>query len=124
MTECTQSSFEVQAHFSREVVARFDGGTIDAAAVLLRETNRQLNLLPRLPACFEGRRQPWLISYTVQVMAVQRAYAPAVGYGDLSYHDQLREGPAIRYREEAIDEVLTNQPQSLAQPKSRSPESV
>jgi len=40
MTECTQSSFEFQAHFSREVVARFDGGTMtsDAGAVLLRET--------------------------------------------------------------------------------------
>ena len=38
MTECTQSSFEFQAHFSREVVARFDGGTMtsDAGAVLLR----------------------------------------------------------------------------------------
>jgi hypothetical protein len=44
MTECTQSSFEFQAHFSREVVARFDGGTMtsDAGAVLLRETDRRL----------------------------------------------------------------------------------
>jgi hypothetical protein len=97
MTECTQSSFEFQAHFSREVVARFDGGTMtsDAGAVLLRETDRRLNLLPRLAACFEDRRQPWLISHTVQAMVAQRVYALALGYEDLSDHDQLREDPLL-----------------------------
>jgi hypothetical protein len=42
MTECTQSSLEFQGHFSREVVARFDGGTIssDGGSLLLRETDR------------------------------------------------------------------------------------
>jgi hypothetical protein len=97
MTECTQSSFEFQAHFSREVVARFDGGTMtsDGGAVLLRETDRRLNLLPRLAACFEDRRQPWLISHTVQEMVAQRVYALALGYEDLSDHDQLREDPLL-----------------------------
>jgi len=92
MTECTQSSFEFQAHFSREVVARFDGGTMtsDAGAVLLRETDRRLDLLPRLAGCFEDRRQPWLISHTVQEMVAQRVYALALGYEDLTDHDQLR----------------------------------
>ena len=53
MTECNQSSFEFQAHFSRQVTARFDGGsmTSDAGAVLLRQTGRRLNLLPRFAAC-------------------------------------------------------------------------
>jgi len=74
MTECIQSSFDLQAnfraHFPREVVARFDGGamTSDAGAVLLRETDRRLNLLPRLAACFEDHRQPWLVSHTIQEM--------------------------------------------------------
>jgi len=97
MTECTQSSFEFQAHFSREVVARFDGGTMtsDAGAVLLRETDRRLDLLPRLAVCFEDRRQPWLISHTVQEMVAQRVYALALGYEDLSDHDQLREDPLL-----------------------------
>jgi len=97
MTECTQSSFEFQAHFSREVVARFDGGTMtsDAGAVLLRETDRRLGLLPRLADCFEDRRQPWLISHTVQEMVAQRVYALALGYEDLSDHDQLREDPLL-----------------------------
>jgi hypothetical protein len=97
MTECTQSSFEFQAHFSRQVVARFDGGTMtsDAGAVLLRETDRRLNLLPRLAGCFEDRRQPWLISHTVQEMVAQRVYALALGYEDLTDHDQLREDPLL-----------------------------
>jgi hypothetical protein len=97
MTECTQSSFEFQTHFSREVVARFDGGTMtsDAGAVLLRETDRRLGLLPRLADCFEDRRQPWLISHTVQDMVAQRGYALALGYEDLTDHDQLREDPLL-----------------------------
>ena len=97
MTECTQSSFEFQAHFSREVVARFDGGTMtsDAGAVLLRETDRRLGLLPRRAGCFEERRQPWLISHTVQEMVGQRVYTLALGYEDLPDDDQLREDPLL-----------------------------
>jgi hypothetical protein len=97
MTECNQSSFEFQAHFSRQVTGRFDGGTMtsDAGAVLLRETDRRLNLLPRLAACFEDRRQPWLVSHSVAEMVAQRVYALALGYEDLSDHDQLREDPLL-----------------------------
>jgi len=42
MTECNQSQFEFAPHFSRSVVAGFDGGTItsDGGALLLRETDR------------------------------------------------------------------------------------
>jgi hypothetical protein len=79
------------------VVARFDGGTMtsDAGAVLLRETDRRLDLLPRLAACFEDRRQPWLISHPVPELVAQRVYALALGYEDLSDHDQLREDPLL-----------------------------
>ena len=97
MTECSQSSFDLQAHFSREVVARFDGGamTSDAGAVLLRETDRRLNLLPRVAACFVDHRKPWLVLHPVQEMVAQRVYALALGYEDLSDHDQLREDPLL-----------------------------
>jgi hypothetical protein len=97
MTQCNQESFEFQAHFSRDVVAHFDRGTMtsDAGAVLLRETDRRLDLLPRLSACFEDRRQPWLISHTVRELVAQRVYALALGYEDLSDHDQLREDPLL-----------------------------
>jgi hypothetical protein len=69
--------------------------TSDAGAVLLRETDRRLNLLPRLAACFEDHRQPWLVSHTVEEMAAQRVYGLALGYEDLSDHDQLREDPLL-----------------------------
>jgi hypothetical protein len=97
MTECTPSSFGFEEHFSRDVVARFDGGrmTSDAGALLLRETNRRLNLLGRLAACFEDRRQPWLISHSVEEMVSQRVYGLALGYEDLNDHDQLREDPLL-----------------------------
>ncbi len=51
MTQCTQSSFEFEAHFSRAVVADFDGGAIttDAGALLLREADR-----PHRPAAAPG----------------------------------------------------------------------
>jgi hypothetical protein len=95
MTQCNQESFEFEAHFSRDVVARFDGGamTSDGGALLLRETNRRLNLLPRLAACFQDRRQPWLISHTLEELVSQRVYALALGYEDLTDHDRLREDP-------------------------------
>ena len=60
MTECNQSSFGFEACGSREIVARFDGGTIssDGGAFLLRQTDQRLNLLPRLAQCFlDGRNQ-------------------------------------------------------------------
>jgi Transposase DDE domain group 1 len=97
MTECIQSSFGLQAHFSREVVARFDGGamTSDAGAVLLREADRRLNLLPRLAACFVDHRKPEQVSHSIQEMVAQRVYALALGYEDLSDHDQLRKDPLL-----------------------------
>jgi hypothetical protein len=97
MTQCTQDCFGFEAHFSRDVVARFDGGTMssDGGALLLRQTNRRLNLLPRLAACFDDRRSPWLLSHRVEELVSQRVYALALGYEDLNDHDQLREDPLL-----------------------------
>src|SRR5712691_13419196 len=60
MTECNQDSFEFEELFSRQVVARFDGGTIssDAGGLLLRETDRRIRLLKRLRDCFRDGRNP------------------------------------------------------------------
>ena len=97
MTECTQSNFEFQAHYSREVVARFDGGTMssDGGALLLRQTDRRLHLLPRLAECFADHRSPWLTTHSVGELVAQRVYGLALGYEDLSDHDQLREDPLL-----------------------------
>jgi hypothetical protein len=111
MTECNQSSFGFAAHFSREVVARFDGGTItsDGGALLLRETDRRLNLLPRLAQCFLDGRNPLLVQHSVEQMVAQRIYGLALGYEDLNDHEQLRQDPLMRVlagKAEVQDEAL------------------
>lgn len=54
MTECNQSSFGFEGFGRREIVARFDGGTIssDGGSLLLQQVDKRLNLLPRLASCF------------------------------------------------------------------------
>jgi hypothetical protein len=98
MTECTQSPFEFAVHFSRQVVVQFDGGTMttDAGGLLLRETDRRLNLLPRLAQCFVDRRNPALTKHSVQELVAQRVYGLALGYEDLNDHEQLRQDPVLR----------------------------
>ena len=95
MTECTQSSFGFQAHVSREVVARFDGGTIssDGGSLLLREADRRLNLLPRLADCFLDGRSQKRVDHSVREMLAQRIYGLALGYEDINDHEQLRRDP-------------------------------
>jgi len=95
MTECNQSSFGFQACGPREIVARFDGGRIssDGGALLLRETDRRLNLLPRLAQCFLDGRQQERVEHSVEEMVSQRVYGLALGYEDVNDHEQLRSDP-------------------------------
>jgi hypothetical protein len=92
------------------VVARFDGGTIssDGGAFLLRQTDKRLNLLPRLAECFLDGRNQKLIEHTIQEMLAQRIYGLALGYEDINDHEQLRKDPVfgILAGREALDEPL------------------
>ena len=110
MTECTQSSFGFEGVGKREIVARFDGGTIssDGGALLLRETDKRLNLLPRLAACFlDGRRQD-RVEHSIAEMLAQRIYGLALGYEDLNDHEQLRTDPlfGVLAGREELDRAL------------------
>ena len=91
MTECSQTQFEFASHFSRAVVADFDGGrlTSDGGALLLRQVDRRINLLPRLAKSFTDFRSPERIEHGVEQMLAQRVYGLALGYEDLNDHDQL-----------------------------------
>jgi hypothetical protein len=97
MTECNQSSFGFEGCGRRELVARFDGGTIssDGGAFLLRQTDRRLNLLPRLAECFLDGRNQHQIEHTIAEMLAQRVYGLALGYEDLNDHEQLRKDPVF-----------------------------
>ena len=96
-TECTQSSFTFAKHFRRQVSARFDGGVIssDGGALLLREVDQRIKLLPRLAACFEDGRDPRRIEHRVGELVSQRVYGLALGYEDLNDHDELRRDPVL-----------------------------
>jgi hypothetical protein len=54
MTECNQSQFEFEAHFSRRVVAEFSGErlTTEGGALLLRAADRKIGLLRRVVHCY------------------------------------------------------------------------
>ena len=95
MTECTQSGFGFEACGKREIVARFDGGTIssDGGILLLRQTDKRLNLLPRLAECFLDGRNQNQVEHSVEEMLSQRIYGLALGYEDLNDHEQLRQDP-------------------------------
>src|ERR1700691_3366952 len=98
MTECIQSEWEFAGHFSRRVTAGFDGGamTSDGGALLLREADRRLNLLPRLAESFLDGRNPLLVKQSVAEMVSQRVYGLALGYEDLNDHQQLRQDPLLK----------------------------
>lgn len=97
MTECTQSSFEFARHFRQRVVADFDGGrlTSDGGSLLLRQTDQRIGLLERFAACFTDHRRQDRIEHSVETMLAQRVYALALGYEDLTDHDELRSDPLL-----------------------------
>jgi len=97
MTECIQEGFSFAAHFSRRVEAGFTAGQVstDGGALLLREAERRVNLLPRLAACFTDGRDVERIDHPIAEMLSQRIYGLALGYEDLNDHEQLRSDPLL-----------------------------
>ena len=90
--------------------AGFTGGQVssDGGALLLRETDRKINLLDRLAACFTDGRDAQRIAHGVGQMLSQRIYGLALGYEDLNYHEQLRSDPlmAVLSGKRELDEPL------------------
>ena len=98
MTECNQSQFEFEAHFSRRVVAEFSGErlTTEGGALLLRAADRKIGLLRRVARCFADARDPQRIEHELSEMLAQRIYGLALGYEDLNDHEELRNDPLLR----------------------------
>ncbi len=92
MTECNQSQFAFEAHFSRRVVAEFSGEqlTTDGGALLLRAADRKIGLLRRVVRCFSDARDAQRIEHELSEMLAQRIYSLALGYEDLNDHEELR----------------------------------
>lgn len=96
-TECNTKGIEFQRHNRREVVGRFDGGTIssDAGGLLLREVEEGAGVIEQAAACFTDHRDKALIEHTVVELVAQRVYGLALGYEDLNDHDELRHDPLL-----------------------------
>ena len=73
-TECIDGSFVFQPLDRREVVAKFDGGTItsDAGALLLREVDRATSIIEKFAGCFRDFRDPDRIEHEVRELIGQR----------------------------------------------------
>jgi hypothetical protein len=97
MTECSQELFSFTAHFSRRLEAGFTAGQVstDGGALLLREADRKINLLKRVAQCFTDDRAPGRVEHQLVEMLSQRIYGLALGYEDLSDHEQLRTDPLL-----------------------------
>ena len=97
MTECAQPSFTFASQGRRQVVARFDGGTITSVGggVLLRQTEQRTGILRQFAGCFHDRRQPGQVEHSVRELVSQRVYGLVLGYEDLNDHDQLRSDPLL-----------------------------
>jgi hypothetical protein len=80
------------------VTGQFNGGTMtsDAGGLLLRETDRRMNLLPRLGECFLDGRDPARVQHSIAAMIAQRVSALALGYEDVNDHEQLRQDPVLK----------------------------
>jgi Transposase DDE domain group 1 len=96
-TECSPPLFEFAPVEGRAVVAAFDGGAItsDAGALLLGEADRALRLTERFAACFTDARVAGLVEHAVGTLVLQRVVGIALGYEDLSDHDELRQDPVL-----------------------------
>jgi hypothetical protein len=96
-TECNQTTFEFHPLGGRDVVGRFDGGTIssDGGGILLREVELRTGILRQFAACFTDHRDPDLVEHTVAELVAQRVYGLALGYEDLLDHDDLRHDPLL-----------------------------
>jgi len=98
MTECSETLFQFEAHFSRQVVAEFSGArlTTEGGSLLLRQRSQDRlvathrGLLHRLPAARSGSNTAW------KKLLAQRIYGSgAWAYEDLNAHEQLRQDPLL-----------------------------
>ena len=95
-TECSSEKFIFQIS-GRHAVATFSGGDIssDGGSLLLGEVEKRTGILEQFAQCFDDYREPRRTSHTVKDLVSQRVYAIALGYEDLTDHDELRRDPLL-----------------------------
>ena len=96
-TECIPEAFAFSSVEGRKVLAAFDGGvlTSDAGALLLGATDRSLGLIDRFAGCFSDGRRQEQVEHGIATLVGQRVVGIALGYEDVSDHDDLRHDPVM-----------------------------
>lgn len=112
-TECTPIQMEFHSLCRRQVIGKFDGGSIssDGGSLLLREVELRTHILQRLANCFQDYRDPELIEHSVNALIKQRVNGIALGYEDLNDHEVLRCDPLLA--------VLSDKPDPSGAERSR-----
>jgi hypothetical protein len=97
MTHCNGPALLFQDLGRRQVVARFNGGSVtsDAGGLLLREIEAKFHVIDQFAACFTDHRDPDLVEHTLPELLKQRVFGLCLGYGDLNDHDRLRHDPLL-----------------------------
>jgi len=98
MSKDTAFSFDLPSVGRKKVGVGFDGGQLssDAGVLILRGIEKQLGLARRLSGCVNDKRNPYLISHTVEEMLRLRMFLIASGYEDADDCDFLRHDPIFK----------------------------
>ena len=104
-TQCISEQLRFEGFDGRRVEAAFDGGAVtsDAGALLLRETDRAISLIDRVAGCFRDGRDPGRVVHTLRTLVGQRVIGLALGYEDVSDHDDLRFDPVLALFAEQLE---------------------
>ena len=92
MTKCNAIQLEFASCQGGKVEADFEGGEVssDGGLLLLREVDRQLDVLARASKCLRDDRDPARVQHTQESQLRQRVMGLVQGYEDLNDHDTLR----------------------------------
>ena len=96
-TDCNSDRLSFESFDGRRIVAAFDGGAItsNAGALLLRHTDKAIDLFDRVAACFSDRRDRGQVVHGLPALVGQRIAGIALGYEDVADHDELRHDPVL-----------------------------
>ena len=98
MTERKQDRPELKRLPRQAVDVDFDGGTLtsDGGLVLLREVDRELDLVRRIDEAIPDPRDPFYTSHPQHEILTSRIFGIAAGYEDGNDHQQLRHDSAFQ----------------------------
>jgi hypothetical protein len=98
MTKCKLKQPTLKRLRRQAVEVDFQGGTLtsDGGLVLLREVDRQLDLIRRIDQAIPDPRDPIYFTHPQAEMLTSRIFGIAAGYEDANDHLQLRHDPAFQ----------------------------